>query len=173
MEAQWPAWHVTVDLLSDTCSNVAIGPTLSEQHLKKRTSTTNDEARVDVSARRFGVEASVYLSISVFAQTHRGITRSPCSSLYHNQTTRIRGKDQWAKQFPTLVTSSTGCMGPEAIIFYKCLAGVLAAQMVRYPISFAKLRPTILCVQGTRSSHYQSLHMDMLDVIVSEACLTC
>ena len=85
--------------------------------------------------------------------------------------------------FTPLVFTSTGGMGREATVFYRCLADLLATQWgqqysqtinwLRCRLSFALLRCAILCIHRSRSSAQHPV-LGPLDVsvVLAESRLT-
>ncbi len=154
-----------------------------------RTAITDDNARVDISARgvwRHGERA--FFDVRVFypnAASNRKHSSLKSAYVSHeNEKKRAYGeriREVEHGSFTPLVFTSYGSTGPEATTFYKRVASLHAAksgeqysrimQLIRCRLSFALLRSSILCIRGTRSSTYRPIKVDLLGLIESEAHL--
>ena len=85
--------------------------------------------------------------------------------------------------FTPLVFTSTGSMGREATVFYRCLADLLATywgqqysqtiNWLRCRLSFALLGCAIMCIRGSRSSTHRPVFGPLdLSVVLAESWLT-
>ncbi|XP_062523730.1 uncharacterized protein LOC134198370 [Corticium candelabrum] len=184
--------NITADLLREVSTDVTIEPVLRPldgEQFAHRTAITDDNARVDISARgvwRHGERA--FFDVRVFypnAASNRKHSSLKSAYVSHeNEKKRAYGeriREVEHGSFTPLVFTSYGGTGPEATTFYKRVASLHAAksgeqysrimQLIRCRLSFALLRSSILCIRGTRSSTYRPIKVDLLGLIESEAHL--
>ena len=184
--------NITADLLREVSTDVTIEPVLRPldgEQFAHRTAITDDNARVDISARgvwRHGERA--FFDVRVFypnAASNRKHSSLKSAYVSHeNEKKRAYGeriREVEHGSFTPLVFTSYGSTGPEATTFYKRVASLHAAksgeqysrimQLIRCRLSFALLRSSILCIRGTRSSTYRPIKVDLLGLIESEAHL--
>lgn len=98
------------------------------------------------------------------------VTPNTCYQKHKRQ--KRKACEQWLHEvehgtFPPLVFSSTGGMGPTAVVVFKWLAGMIAERsnqrysttmrMVRCQISFLLLRSATMCLRGSQSSFHRPI----------------
>ena len=168
---------LTASLLSTVCHNIVTEPhlqPLSGESMRLRSIITTDEARLDIRARGFwSVAQDAYFDVRVFHPNAPSNSSGSLSSVYkRHEDIKKRAYGQRVREiehgvFTPLVFSTSGGMGREATTFYKRLADMLASQQrrpysvvmswLRCKLSFAAIRASIMCIRGTRSSHYRPL----------------
>ena len=180
------------DLLTDTCSNVCLEPTLQRLDGEEfnQGANTSQEARVDIKAGGFwnsNRHECAFFDVRVFHPHARSYLQTPLDRLYrqHEQEKRrlygerIREVDRGS--FTPLVFSSSGGAGPAASIFIKRLASLVAAKKeiayssavgwLRCRLSFALLRSSILCLRGSRSPRRPASMIQEPDLALAESRL--
>jgi hypothetical protein len=183
---------MTAQLLTETCSDVAIEPILRPldgEHFQKKTAIVEEEARLDISARGFWHQGErAFFDIRVFyPNASSNLLASSLSTAYRNhecekkRTYGERVREVEHKSFTPIVLSSTGGMGTEAMTFYKRLASMLADKhnkpysqiinTIKCRLNFSLSRSAVLCIRGTRSSKYHPIHVDNMELISHEAYL--
>ena len=168
---------LTASLLSTVCHNVVTEPhlqPLSGESIRLHSTITTDEARLDIRARGFwSVAQDAYFDERVFHPNASSNSSGSLSSVYkRHEDIKKRAYGQRVREiehgvFTPLVFSTSGGMGREATTFYKRLADMLANKQrrpysvvmswLRCKLSFAAIRASIMCIRGTRSSHYRPL----------------
>ncbi len=169
----------TAYILSEVCNDVALEPLLtplSGEVFKKKSTATEDNARLDCSVRGFYIKGNkLYLDVKVF---------NPLAKVYSNQTLKAshnsNEKDKKRKyedrilevehgSFTPLIFSCLGGMSVECTHFYNRLADKYgekknlsiskARTWLRTKLSFCLLRSTHMCIRGsrTRKQHTDSI----------------
>ena len=165
---------ITASLLTEVCNNVATEPALQPlngENMTARSADTDDVARVDIRARGFWNRSQdAFFEVRVFYPNASSNRSTNATSVYRRH--KQAKKQEYGQQirevergvFTPLVLSTNGGMGREARTFYKRLADLLSQKRqqtystvmgwlrCRCRISFASLRPSIMCIRGSRSS---------------------
>ena len=142
---------------------------LEGENLRYGTSNTNDEARVDISARGFWMRGEkAFMDIRIFdpmAASYRDLYLEAAHR--KNEQEKSRAYEERIQQvdhdsFTPLVFTTLGGMGPRAKSFYSKLADTMAEKKhqprnqviawMRCRLSFSLLRSALLCLRGTRYS---------------------
>ena len=179
---------ITANLLGEVCKDVCIEPQLQPltgENLRYKTASTENEARVDVSARGFWVRGSrAFTDIRVFNPLARTYRSQNLKAAYKRNENEKKRKYQQRVQeiehgtFTPLVFSCFGEMSRECDRFYKHLAERISEKKdidkskvtnwVRTKLSFSLLRSTLLCIWGSRSKKAVQAMADS-DIIL-ESC---
>ena len=184
---------VTSELLSIVCKDVETEPTLQPltgERFKKKSANTEDEARLDVSARGFWRQGNkAYVDVRIFNPLSKTSLSKPLKSSYKsNENEKKRVYNERVLQiehgtFTPLVFSTFGGVGYEGDRFLKKLNEKLAEKLneeisvisnfTRTKYSYALLRTTLLCLRGSRS-HKRSSKLEDIDInlAVKEARLS-
>ena len=163
--------NITAERLSKVCYDVAIEPPLQPltgESVELRSANRQDEARADIHARGFwGQRQSAFFDVRVFHPNARSYCESSIPSLYRCH--ELQKKQQYGDHireveqasFTPLVFTTTGGMGKEALVFYRCLADLLSRRSsttyshtlawMRCTLSFSLLRSATVCIRGSRS----------------------
>lgn len=168
------------ELLTETCRNVSVEPTLqplSGETFRSTSAITTDEARLDLKAGGFwggDRQRCAFFDVRVFYPLAHSYRNSPQDRCYrqHEQAKRRayeeRVREVEGGSFTPLVFSSTGGVAPAATIFLKRLASMLAERRdisyaeavhwLRCRLAFSLLRSAVLCLRGSRMrDHRQDL----------------
>ncbi len=163
MEANW---------LSEVCRDVQVEPKLiplSGETFQYKSTTTDDDARLDVSARGFWNSMDkTFVDVRVF---HHGAASNCTETLemaYKKQEAEKKRKynqriiDVEKASFTPLVFSTSGGMSVECQRFHKQLASLIAnkrgnsysdtAAYIRRKLRFCILRTVLTAVRGYRGS---------------------
>ena len=164
---------ITASLLTEVCHGVTTEPhlqSLSGETLSHRSAITEDGARLDVAMYGFWGSRfeKAFLDVRVFNPSAQSNQHGSLASVYrrHEQEKKRqyeqRVQDVEHATFTPLVMSTSGGMGKAATTFYKRLASMLSEKRdvsygktinwIRYRLSFALLRASILSIRGARSS---------------------
>ena len=147
---------------------------------------------MDVKARRFWENRwqCAFFEISFFNPNAQSNQLSQLSSAYSkHEAEKKRTYGQRVREvehgsFTPLVFSSTGGMGKEATTCYKRIASLLALKKnatyshtmawIRYRLSFALLRSSLMCIRGTRSHVYHAIKSSevSIDLVLCESRLS-
>ena len=165
---------LSVNLLKDVCSNVCKEPLLqplSGESFRLRSATTDDNARLDVSAdglwgHRF---QKTYFDIRVFCPLSATNSARSLSACYkENEDVKKRKYDERVREvehssFAPIVFSSSGGCAPTATQFIKRLAQLHSDKLnqkynntinfIRCQYSFSIIRSAIRCLRGCRSPY--------------------
>ena len=163
---------LTASMLREVCHDVSTEPTLLSldgEHMHYRTANTNNEARVDISARGFWTRGQkAFADIRIFdpmAPCHRELALDRAHR--RNEQEKIRAYEERILHvdqgsFTPLVFTTSGGMGPGTKRFYSRLAELMAEKKhqprthvvtwMRCRLSFSLLRSALLCLRGTRYS---------------------
>ena len=176
---------LSVSLLKEVCPNVCREPTLQPitgESLQLRTASSDDGARLDVSAEGFWGHRyqRVFFDVRVFCPLSSTNTSRSLSACYKdNEEKKKRKYDQRVREvehstFSPLVFSSSGGCGPIATQFIKRLAQLHAEKsqhqysttinFIRCRYSFSIIRSAIRCLRGCRS-RYKHMSIDSSDFI--------
>ena len=175
-------------LVSEICNDVTIEPQLT--HLSGETfalqsTTTDDDARLDVSARGFWSRgARAFFDVRVFNPMARSYRSTPIETLYKRfEKEKKRKYNERVLQvehgsFTPLVFSTLGGYGREADRAIKQLAERIALNqnanynktvtMIRMEIAFSIIKATALCIRGSRSKYPKQLS-NTIDVALDVA----
>ena len=174
---------ITSELLNAVCNDVETEPKLNpltgERFIKKSTNT-EDEARLDVSARGFWRRGSkVFVDVRIFNPLSKTSLSKPLKSSY--KSSENEKKRQYNARviqtehgtFTPLVFSTFGGVGYEGDRFLKRLNEKLAEKLhedvstisnfTRTKFSFALLRTTLLCIRGSRTHKLRATKLDEID----------
>ena len=168
--------NITAEWLSKTCHGVALEPPLQPltgEIIAPKTANRQDEARADIHARGFwGQRQSAFFDVRMFHPNAPSYCNTSVPSLYrrheaqkkHEYGDRVTEVEQ--ASFTPLVFATTGGMGREAIVFYRCLADHLSRRgstsysqtlaFIRCTLSFSLLRSATMCIRGSRSISHRS-----------------
>ena len=182
---------LTVNLLTEACSEVCIEPNLqpvTPEQLSGATANTQDGARLDVSANGVwgGRHEKTYFDVRVFnphAPSNRSQSLPTCYRKHEREKKRAyeqRIREVEHSTFTPLVFSAAGGMGREATCFYKRLASMLAQKWdspysstlcwLRCRISFSLIRSAIQALRGARSSQGHAARLPVaLELTIAEA----
>ena len=186
----------TADLLSEVCKDVAVEPLLTPltgEKFKYKTAITEDNARLDASARDVYIRGRrSFVDVKVF---------NPLAKVYSDKTLKSshRANEKQKKRayeerilnvehgsFIPLVFSCLGGMSVECTHFFNHLADKYgekqnwssskARTWVRTKLNFCLLRSTHLCIRGSRTKrqHYcqnlgeTNVPMAMEDAMIDE-----
>lgn len=163
----------TAHLLSQVCSGVGVEPhlqSLSGEQLKYQTANTDDNARLDITARGFWdcKQQGAYFDVRVFNPHAPSNSKQSIASCYRkHELEKKRAYEERVREvehgcFTPLVFSATGGMGQAATVVYKRIASLLAEKQeqsysavmawLRCRLSFSLLRSAIMCLRGSRSA---------------------
>ena len=175
---------VIAELLREVCSDVSVEPRLQplEGEWLPPSANKSDEARLDVRAKGFwDNQMDAFFDVRVFYPFASSYRNSRLASVYrqHEQKKRLeygkRVRDVERTSFTPLVFTTSGGMAPEAAVFFKRLASMMAEKrgesysetmgFVRCAVSFCLLRAVLGCI---RSSH-SSAKVKVKEQCVSEA----
>ena len=178
--------NTTAELLEEVCKDVQIEPKLLEltgEKLKLKTTITDDEARLDVSARNFWSQGTkAFVDVRIFnplAKSYQGQDLKAAHS--SNEKLKKRAYNQRIIDvehgcFTPLVFSCFGGMSRECSVFFKHLTMLIAdkrdtpiyevSSFIRTRISFSLLRVAIICIRGHRSSK-KEIYDKMADTEIS------
>ena len=153
---------------------------LDGEHLRYRTANTNNEARVDISARGFWTRGQkAFVDIRIFdpmAACHRALTLEAAHR--RNEQEKIRAYEERILHvdqgsFTPLVFTTSGGMSPKAKCFYSRLSELISEKKhqprshvvawMRCRLSFSLLRSALLCLRGTRYSTPTPTDISSLD----------
>ena len=161
------------ELLTEVCPCVAVEPVLqplSGEHFQLRSTTVEDNARLDVCARDFWDKSrtTAFFDVKIFNAHAPSNCSTSISSCYRKHEMDKRRKyeqriiDVEHGTFTPFVMSSSGGMGPSATITIKRLASLLAEKtQIPYPVmintircrlSFSLIESAVMCIRGARSS---------------------
>ena len=168
--------NTTAELLDEVCKDVQLEPKLQEltgERFNLKSTITEDEARLDVSARNFWSQGTkAFLDIRIFnplAKSYQGQDLKTAHSLNEKQKKRAYNQriiDVEHGCFTPLVFSCFGGMSRECSAFFKHLTMLIAdkrdapfhevSSFIRTRISFSLLRVAIICIRGHRSKKNES-----------------
>ena len=166
----------TAEILRECCQNVEVEPLLTPltgEQFHYRTANTDDQARLDVSARGVWTRGSkAFFDVRVFnplAPSYRNQTLSAAHKSNENEKKRkYRQRIQNVEHgsFTPLVFTSFGGMSVECLKFYnhisdkisdkRNIAGSLARSWVRTKLCFSLLRTANLCIRGSKTAKPQN-----------------
>lgn len=177
---------ITCEVLKEVCREVTKEPTLqplSGEKFTYRTASTEDNARVDGSARGFWTRGEkVFFDVRIFeplANSYKNMSLEQTHIKHEKEKMnkygeRIRQIEQGT--FTPLVFTTSGGMAQQAQCFYKRLAELMAEKKhepkgyftswLRVRLSFALLRSSLLCLRGTRSS--KKKHVDLSSLVYED-----
>lgn len=174
----------------DVCSEPVLQP-LTGEHFRRRTTNTDDHARLDIRARGFwgGRFEVAFFDVRIFNPTAPSNRSRPLPSVYRSQERqkinlyeeRVREVERGS--FTPLVFSTTGGVSKLTSVFLRTLASKLAEKRdvpystlicwLRTVLNFSLLRAAVMCLRGSRSSSRRLVceteHLPLL--AVSEAHL--
>ena len=174
---------LSVSLLKEVCPNVCKEPVLqplSGESLRLRSATTDDNARLDVSAEGFWGHRfqRVFFDVRVFCPLSATNTSRPLLACYKdNEEIKKRKYDERIREvehssFSPLVFSSSGGCAPIASLVIKRLSLLHSEKFnnkynntinfIRCRFSFSIIRSAIRCLRGSRSP-YRNISIESLD----------
>ena len=161
----------TAELLEEAYNDVAVEPLLTPltgERFNYRSANTEDQARLDVSARGVWVKGTrAFFDVRVFNPLAHTYAKSSIKAAHKNNENakkreyneRILNIEQGS--FTPLVFSCLGGMGVEGMNFYNRVAEKIAEKRkiepsqakawLRTKLSFSLLRTTNLCIRGSRT----------------------
>ena len=185
---------LTASLLTEVSHNVQTEPSLQSvttETFSLASANTSNDVRLDIKTRGFWSRGQdAYFDVRVFiypnASSYHSLSLKSAYKCHEDAKKRGYGhqvRDIEHGVFTPLVFTSTGDMGHEATVFYRCLADLLATHWrqeysqtinwLRCCLSFALLRCAIMCIRGSRSStHHPVLGPLDLSVVLAESRLT-
>ena len=174
---------VTYDMLKEVSRDVSKEPLLQKLTGEKftyKTAVTNQEARVDVSARDFWTRGQkAFFDVRIFeplAHTYKGMSLEQAH--IHNEQEKMRKYRERIQQveqgsFTPLVFTTSGGMSKQSQCFFKRLAELMAekknetkgyfSKWMRVRLSFAILRSALICLRGSRSSKQKNVDLSILN----------
>ena len=176
---------LTANLLSEAgCTDVTIEPHLlpiTGEKFKYKSANTEDQARLDVSARKVWVDMDkTFLDIRVFnSRADSNIKKSLNSALASHEKEKKRVYNERILEvekasFTPIVFSTTGTMGREAERFYRRLAVLLsgktkqsipdAVRYIRQRLSFCLLKTLIVSLRGYRGKTITPYYSSSIDI---------
>ena len=163
---------LSASLLKDVCSNVCKEPTLQPltgESLQHRSASTDDGARLDVSAEGFWGNRyqRAFFDVRVFCPLSSYYQSKSLQQCYKdNEALKKRKYEQRVREvehgcFSPLIFSTSGGCGPVSTLFIKRLA-ILHSEKFQRPYSatinfircrysFAILKSALRCLRGSRS----------------------
>ena len=151
--------ELTASLLSEVCSDVQTEPSLQPVAGERLPLSSNkkDDARLDIRARGFWCNdhQAAFFDVRVFHPNAASYRKSPIESVYRRHQSlkkqeyspRVTHVEQGC--FTPLVLATTGGMGPEATIFYKRLASLLATKRdTNYSVLMGWIRSRLEALLG-------------------------
>ena len=158
-------------LLSEVCKDVAIEPRLlpvTGETFELRSTNIEDDARLDVKARGFYRQGQVaFFDIRIVHLNAESNKSQPTEKIllrHENEKKRAYNRRVLEIEhgvFTPLVFGFNGAMGKECIRFHKILAMKIADKQdkpystvmtwIRTKLSFSLIRPSLLCLRGTRT----------------------
>lgn len=174
---------LSVSLLKEVCPNVCREPVLqplSGESPQLKTATTEDGARLDISAEGFWGDRfrRVFFDVRVFCPLSPTNTSRSLTACYKdNEDIKKRKYDQRICEiehslFSPLVFSASGGCAPIATLFIKKLSQLHSEKFqsqysstvnfIRCQYSFSIIRSAIRCLRGSRTSH-RSISIDPTD----------
>ena len=175
-------------LLSEVCINAAVEPvlqTLTGERFQRRTTTTDDDARLDMFARGFwsGRSEDAFFDVRVInpnAPSYRNLELSMCYRRAEKEKDRKYGervRQVEHASFTPLILATTGGVSKLTCAFLKRLASRLADKRdlpynvtmswLRCRLSFSLLRSSILCMRGSRRSARLRICSEDLDPVLA------
>ena len=174
--------------MDEVCHDVAIEPhlqSLQVESFDNRTTTTEDDARLDIKANglwgsRF---CKTFFDVKIFNPHARKCPRNTKEAYKHHENAKKlkyqqRIQDIEQSSFTPLIFSCTGGAGPGATKTMQKLAEKISEKRndtyqdtmnyIRTKISFALLRSSILCLRGCRTIKRQWLVDNSISTIVEE-----
>ena len=158
-------------------------PTLSGEILSRATATTEDEARLDISAQGFwgNRHQRAFFDVRVFNPNAPTYQKLQLTTAYRRQEREKQLKyEQRIREvelgsFTPLIFSISGGMSKSTTVAYKRLASLLANKPYstvvawqRCHLSFSLLRSAITCLRGARSKPGRPMNFNNIDLAVSE-----
>ena len=179
--------------MTEVCTDVTTEPTLqplSGETFRHRTTSTDNEARLDIHARGFwgNRSESTFFDVRVFnpnAPSYR--INSPASCYrHHEQAKRNKYEERICEvehaSFTPLIFSVTGGASPLTTTYLKHLSSLLAEKRdlaysitigwLRARLNFSLLRSAIMCLRGSRSTVGKVRAENIPDLAVSKTHLS-
>ena len=175
-------------LLSEVCVNTSIEPvlqTLTGEQFQRRTTTTDDDARLDIFTRGFwsGRSEDAFFDVRVInpnAPSYRNLELSACYRRAEKEKERKYGervRQVEHASFTPLIFATTGGVSKLTDVFLKRLASHLADKRdvqysvtmswLRCRLSFSLLRSAVLCMRGSRRSVKSGIRSEDLDPVLA------
>ena len=177
-------------LLTEVCRDVAVEPVLqpiSGETFQRRSTSTDNGARLDIRARGFwgSRSESAFFDVRIFNPNAPSNHTSSSAACYrrHEQAKRNQYEERIREvehaSFTPLVFTTSGGASPLTSTFLKHLASKLAEKRdvaysttigwLRARLSFSLLRSAVMCIRGSRSTVGHARHDSMPDVAVVES----
>ena len=174
--------NITHAMLKEVCRDVTLEPQLlplQGEEFFYKTANTEQEARVDVSARNFWIRGQqAFFDIRVFspfARCYRQLSLGAAHLKNEREKERKYGeriRKVESGSFTPLVFTVGGGMSQQTKLFYRRIAELMAERKdepkgfftawLRCRLSFSLLKSAILCLRGTRSS---KMHREDLSTV--------
>ena len=181
------------NLLNEVCDDVEVEPCLQSlqgETFANRTTTIDDDARLDIKANGFFDSrfSRTFFDVKVFNPYAKSCPRSiPDSYKHHESIKKLKYEqriiDVKKTTFCPLIFSCTGGAGPSASKAIQRLASRISDKKedsysdvityIRTKLSFALLRSSILCLRGARSMRRRPAVEASIGTIVEEGRLLC
>ena len=162
----------TANVLTEVCRDVTKEPLLQPltgEKFDNKSTITEDDARVDISARRFWVRGQVaFLDVRAFSPLATSNNNKSLESIHRQHEKEKKRKYNQRilhverGSFTPLVFSCVGGMSIETRRFYNRLADLIAEKRnirkgeascwLKTRLNFCLIRSMVLCLRGTRAS---------------------
>ncbi len=151
---------------------------LTGETMTYSTTNSDDQARLDIKARRFwgAAQQSAFFDVRIFnpnAPSYRGTQMFACYRRHEREKRRAyeqRIIEVEHGSFTPLVFNSSGGMGRAATVTYKRLAYLISSKMDQsYSTIMSWLRSAVMSLRGSRSRQGHAPHSEThVDVVVHE-----
>ena len=175
---------LTAELLNEVCNDVSSEPLLTPltgENFVFKSTTTDDEARLDISARGFWARGSkAFFDVRVFNPLAKSYSKQPITTVYRNieKSKKSKYNERIIRtengSFTPLIFSCFGGIGIEGKRFYKRLFDTIAdkrdekpylvSNLLRTKISMSLVRSCLLCLRGSRSIRKNQLSTPVVDM---------
>ena len=178
------------NLLNEVCDDIEVEPclqTLQGETFANRTTTIDDDARLDITANGFFDSgfSRTFFDVKVFNPFAISCPRSlPDSYNYHESIKKLKYEQRIIEvekaTFCSLIFSCTGGAGPSASKAIQRLASRSDKKedsysdvitYIRTKLSWALLRSSILCLRGARSMSRRPAVLASLRTVLEEGRL--
>ena len=186
-EYMYSIYTYMAEMMSEVCHNVCIEPPLqplSGESFTHAPATTEDEARLDISAQGFWGNRyqRAFFDVRVFnpnAPTYRKLQLPSAYRKHEREKQRKyeqRIREVELGSFTPLIFSTSGSMSRSTTVAFKRLAAMLASKRdqpystvmswLRCHLSFSQ--SAITCLRGARSKAGHPVNFDNIDLAMSE-----
>ena len=180
------------NLLNEVCDDVEVEPCLQSLQGKtfaNRTTTIDDDARLDIKANGFSDSrfSRTFFDVKVFNPYAKSCPRSIPDSYQYHESKKLKYDQRIIEvekgTFCPLIFPCTGGVCPSASKAIQRLASRIRDKnedsysdvitYIRTKLSFALLRRSVLCLRGARSMRRRSAVEASIGTIVEEGRLLC